>query len=245
MSTSISSAASPNPITELGVATRRLAAAVDRVAAGFQLNHCADRAGLTIERLLAGQTEQPAQALETGCAAYNLAEAVAEALCGMQGLLGQVRVLVEEWQHRLAASDRTSMRTAVEALAFEVEQLGAQADFKAGKLLGAVLTLGSELGLDDGLPVPPQSEFAEPIGTGRNDAFDIDNAIAMVSGQCAAAGNLQHRLEFAVNRLARHPGEMVGAQEGLHAAIPAAPQAESAVLAQPAAAPRDLMSLLR
>ena len=153
-------------------------------------------------------------------------------LADVQALLRKVRTFVEEWQYALgAAGDRASVRIAVEQLSFEVEYLGAQADFKARRLHDIVVALADRIGAgtpaDDGSDAELPEDF-EPIRTGRTDVFDIDTAIAQVAGQCATAGGLQHRLEFVVNRLAGPEGDLVGAEREIRDAIPAQVHAWSA-----------------
>lgn len=261
MSLRISSAASPNAMIDMEGPARRLAGAVERLAEGFGMGLCADRAGMAIERLLQGEAGHRGQALESACAAYNLSEAVAEALTDVQGLLERVRSLTEEWQCGAlpSAADRRSMRVAIEQLAFEVEYVGAQADFKARRLESTVVALNCQVGVvgHDGAPRNrTASESTEPTGTGGADVFELDAAIAQLASQRVIAGSVQHRLEFVVNQLARHKHELVGSERLIRASTLTASSAagagrqdghhaDSAVLAQPEAVPQGLLTTLR
>jgi flagellin len=246
----------------------KLSKAMERLSSGYRINRAADdAAGLAISEKLRGQIRGISQAERNAQDAVSLVQTAEGSLNEVHSMLQRVRELAVQYKNgSLSTSDQLAITSEVNQLESEIQRISNSAEFNGIKLLNSSTTVTFQVGPQDGqvITVATSTLYGGSVGTlafqitptGSTDIAEIDAAIDAVSGQRAAFGAVQNRLEHTLNDLATYRENLTASESRIRDVDMAAEmveftklqilqQAGTSMLAQANQAPQSVLALLR
>ena len=209
-----------NSNRQLGITTGIQAKSSEKLSSGYKINRAADdAAGLAISekmrRQVRGLTQASANA-QDGISAVQTAEG---ALNEVHDMLQRMNELATKAANdTLTSSDRSYIKSELDALSTEIDRTSAATEFNNQKLLDGTFTskqlqVGSETEAKNQIEVSIKQMSASKIGVqtsniavnthnaAKTAITNIKNALESVSQQRSDLGAIQNRLEHTIKNL--------------------------------------------
>jgi flagellin len=196
---------------------------MQKLSTGYRINSAADDAAgpVVSERMRAqiGGLNAAQKNISTG---INLIQTQEAMLGEVHGMLQRVRELAVQYKNgATSGAERAAIQTEVNALASEIERVGATAQFNGISLLNTAGTITFQVGADDSQIVTAALiSLGATLGVtyyslttaGASDISEIDAAINAVSAQRSVFGSTQNRLERTFNAQATYAENLSAAE---------------------------------
>jgi flagellin len=263
-----------NTQRQLGVANNAQMKSMEKLSSGLRINRAGDdAAGLAISEKMRGQVRGLEQASKNAQDGISLIQTAEGALNESHAILQRMRELgVQASSETYTANDISQIDKEIKALTEELDNIAANTKFNGKDLLVTTgtthaIAIGANaesltitVGAADTASLGVDAYLAGGVVTNRTTAQDlvtaVDGAIANVSGNRAALGAVQNRLEHTINNLGT-TGENLTAAESRIRDVDMAKemmnqtknsilsQAAQAMLAQANQQPQGVLQLLR
>ncbi|WP_354699766.1 Flagellin [Paraconexibacter sp. AEG42_29] len=244
----------------------KLSKSMEKLSSGYRINSASDdAAGLGISEKMRGQVRGLAQAQRNIQDGVSMTQTAEGGLDEVHSMLQRVRELAVQYKNgSLSTTNQAAVQTEVNALASEIERIGATAQFNGINVLsGTTASVTFQVGANDGETI---SVALPSLGTTVGTSFtslgaataltDIDAAIDRVSAARSNFGAVQNRLEHTLTVQATTQENLMSAESRIRDVDMAdemtkltksqiLTQAGTAMLSQANQAPNSVLSLLR
>ena len=251
-------------LTATGVAASK---SMEKLSSGYRINRAADdAAGLAISEKMRGQIGGLAQAQRNAQDGISLVQTAEGALQTVHSMLQRVRELAVQYKNdTLSATNRTAIQSEVFQLASEIDRIGSTTKFNGICLLNNTSAVSFQVGANDSEQIAVSminltgqngTNYFNLTAAGTADISEIDAVIDAVSGQRAALGAVQNRLQYSLENVGIYQENLVAAESRIRDVDMAAEtveltknqilaQAGTAMLAQANQAGQGVLGLLR
>ncbi len=260
-----------NAHRNLGINTNSMGKSMEKLSSGFRINRAADdAAGLAISEKMRYQINGYNQAMRNAQDGISLLQTGEGALTEVHSMLQRLNVLANQSSTgTYDNTDRANLQKEVTQLLAEIDNIANNTNFNGIQLLDGSLTSGINfqvgadytainVSLGSGMGQTALGINTIDISTadGAKSAMTIiKNAINTVSGQRAAFGAVQNRLEHTINNVGVNAENLSAAESRIRNADMAKEmtdftrnqilvQAGTAMLAQANALPQNVLRLL-
>jgi flagellin len=256
-----------NAHRNLSAVSAKVTESMERLSSGYRINRAADdAAGLAISEKMRAQIRGLTQAQRNSQDGVSLVQTAEGALQTVHSMLQRVRELAVQFQNgTLSTTNRTAIQSEVLQLASEIERIGSTTKFNGISLLNNTNAVSFQVGSNDSETISiTMINLASTVGTSyfnltagsTADVSEIDAVIDAVSGQRAALGAVQNRLQYSLENVGIYQENLVAAESRIRDVDMAAEtvaltknqilaQAGTAMLAQANQAGQGVLGLLR
>ena len=209
--------ASMNAQRNLSKSGSALATSFERLSSGLRINRAGDdAAGLAISEDMKANIRSMNQAERNANDGISLLQTAEAGLSEVGGILGRMRELAtQSASGTLDATQRGYVDEEFQALATEIDRLGAVSEFNGTALLDGTANVDLQIGINntaddrinvtiaamDTVGLGIDASLVDTAANAQTAIDDIDAAIETVSGQRATIGATENRLQITVSNL--------------------------------------------
>ena len=261
-----------NAHRNMGVNNNNAAKAMEKLSSGLRINRAGDdAAGLAISEKMRGQIRGLDQASRNAQDGISLIQTAEGALNETTNILQRMRELsVQAANDTNASSDRTAIKTELQALQAEITRISGTTKFNGKDLINTNASMKIQVGANanevitlvlasmtaTGLDVSDGAVVVASTGDANSLTSVIDKALVTVSTQRAKFGALQNRLEHTIKNVDNTSENLQSAESRIRDVDMAKEmmnfsknnilnQAAQAMLSQANQQPQNVLQLLR